>query len=295
MSLHTKNISFAGQIGQNIIDDDYKRQILSTIGDKFNVHVLKKHHGAFDMDYVKRVPNVVCLRSNGNPYFMYLTQYNDKNMCIFIDKKIQTSYSLPRMVCVPFQIHHSLFLGTVFDGEMVKDTDDQWLFLINDMVALKGVSISHMNFSERLVALHGVLKSNFKSSFVDVCAFQVKRYVTFDKIDELVNKFPLSYTNRGLIFKPLYTKFQELLFNFDDTMSRVNPVAIDPKLPKKIIIVRGPTIDSYVSKDCDVFVRTLENSLKIREMFKGQPVNKQISIDCVWNECFSLWELVVID
>ena len=126
----------------------------------------------------------------------------------------------------------------------------------------------------------------------------MKKYVTFDKIEDLVHNFTLPYTNRGLIFKPLYSKFQEILYNFEEKNTKVQKTKElgekkDDKQPKKVLVGRGSTIDSYVCHECEVFVRTLDNSLKLRELFRNQPVNKQFVVDCVWNPTFNLWELIV--
>lgn len=298
MSLLTKNLSFAGRVGQNIVDDEYKRHILAVLSEKYGAQVLKKHYVAYDEEHIKRVPVLSCLRSNGNPYYMFLTQYNDKNICIFVDKKIQTSYSLPRMVCTFFQIQSSLFKGTVIDGEMVKDSDDNWVFLINDVLALGGSSVTSANFCDRLAMIHDALRTKFRSSSADVCKFQVKKYVTVDNLRDLVEQhFP--YTHRGIIFKPLYSKFQDMQFNFDDSI--IKPVTKVVKsefvsdlrlMQKKISVCRGQTVDNYTSAEGEVFVRTLKNALSMRALFLNQPVNKVVDVECVWNGNFNMWELV---
>lgn len=301
MSLLTKNLSFAGSTGQNIVDDDYKRHTLAILSEKYGARILKKHYSNFDEEYVKRVPMLACLRSNGNPYYMFLTQYNDKNLCIFVDKKIQTSYSLPRMVCAFFQIQSSLFKGSVFDGEMVKDSNDNWMFLINDVLALGGTAMASVNFCDRLAAIHDALKTKFRESSVDVCKFQVKKYATVDKLQDLLD-VQLPYTNRGIVFKPLYSKFQDMQFNFDDSV--VKPVNRETKivksefvsdlrlLQKKIAVSRGPCVDNYTSVEGDVFVRTLKHALFMRTLFVNQPVNKTVEVECIWNSNFNMWELV---
>lgn len=302
MSLLTKNLSFVGKIGQNIVDDGFKRHVLDIITEKYDARILKKHYIPYDKEYIARVPVVACLRSNGNPYYMCLTRFHGKDVCIFVDKKIQSNYSLPRMVCVFFQMEHSLFQGTIFDGEMVKDCNDKWVFLINDMLALRGQPTSKMKFTERLAGIHGVLNDGFVPCSVDVCAVQVKKYVTVDVLDELVG-MELPYTNRGVIFKPLYSKFQDMQMNFDDSVVKRPKEKVATKEdfvcsmrePRKLAIVRGSHIDNYVCQSCEVFVRTMASALKIREMFEGQPVNKSFNVDAVWNDAFGMWELVAVD
>lgn len=302
MSLLTKNISFAGKIGQNIVDDGFKRHTLQLISEKYGAHVLKKHYAVFDVEYVGRVPMVACLRSNGNPYYMFLTKYNGRNICIFIDKKIQTNYTLPRMICCFFQLHDSLFKDTILDGEMVKDKNDEWLFLINDMYAHEGVPSLQMRFTERLKCVHDILQEKFVPSSVDVCNFQVKRFVKLGMVQELLD-MELPYTNRGLLFKALYSKFQDMQYNFEDVCVSVTKPQVKTRefvakvnsKNKKLYVSRGTRVDNYVCVDGPVFVRTLANALKIRDMFSNQPVNKAVLVDAKWNDDFAMWELIVED
>ena len=77
-------------------------------------------------------------KSNGNPYFLLLIKINGINQCIFIDKKIKQGHEHPRMIINIFYFDDQVFEGTLFDGEIIKDFNNQWHFIINDLVGRQG-------------------------------------------------------------------------------------------------------------------------------------------------------------
>ena len=96
-------ISFCGHIGFNIKSDELKKRILDEIDLNFKKKIIQKHHEPFNDSMINTLnsnPFLMALRSNGNPYFLYLTKYNNVNQCIFIDKKmcICTQSHLPKIL-----------------------------------------------------------------------------------------------------------------------------------------------------------------------------------------------------
>lgn len=290
-----KNISFCNRVCQNIVDSDLKQTILNDITSRFDANIVRRHHARMDAKALARVskaPHIVCLRSNGNPYFMFLTRHHHKNVCIFIDKKIQGGYALPRMVLAPFQLAPSLFAGTLLEGEMVKDTNNKWLFLINDAWGYCGKTLADATVSERLQHVDAMLRTQFAPCMHDICVFQLKRYVKVTELQQLTDEFSptLPYTSRGLLFKPLYRKFCDVLYNFDDSLiikaqpSQQNKEVVVESVgqPQTMRVVRGVDTDVYkfVEGGGTLRVKTLSDSLKLRASFLNQPITKQIDVLC---------------
>ena len=216
-------ISFCSNIGFNIKSDELKKRILEEIDLNFKKKIIQKHYEKFTDSMIKTInanPYMMTLRSNGNPYFLYLTRYNNVNQCIFIDKKIQQGYFYPRMVIVKFWFEDSLFNNTLFDGEMVKDNNNNWLFLIHDIIGDSGKDLMSINLVKRLNRCYEIFERQYVPDMQDICSFQVKRYFHYEEYDTMINEFmpSLSYTCRGIYFNPLFLKFKDILYNFDDTL-----------------------------------------------------------------------------
>lgn len=220
--MHTGVISFADRIAYNIKSSDVKDQILQEMDTKFGIKILQKHWYPMDIPQLKRVPHLACLRSNGNPYYMYFTRYEDVPIIYFIDKKIQPGYEKPRIILCKSLFHESVFRDTLMEGEMVKTTQKTWLFLVNDVIAYEGERLQETPLPQRLKHAYTIFQEKYRpDSVIDVCDFQVKKYAyaTQDGIRalyDLVDTLP--YTNRGIYFWPMFLKHKPLLYNFDESL-----------------------------------------------------------------------------
>lgn len=225
MAMHTGVISFCDRIAPNIKSSDTKEEILRELRGRFQVNILQKHWHKLDEEgvtHLYRSPHFACLRSNGNPYYMYFTRYEDTPIVYYIDKKIQPGYQVPRIILGRGKWSESLFNGTLMEGEMVKDKYGGWVFLVNDIMAYKGEYLAQYTLPERLEYGYKIFAEDYKRDLVmDVCKYHIKRYAhaTQDGVSALLDiRAELPYTSRGLYLWPFSLKFKPKLYNFDDTL-----------------------------------------------------------------------------
>jgi hypothetical protein len=222
--VQTGEISFASRIAFNIKMDDAKTRILEELEQRFRFKVIQKHNERYQDSMISKLnnnPHLISVRTNGNPYLLYLTRMNFVNQCVFIDKKVQQGYFLPRIILTKFRFDDDLFKeGTLMDGEMVKDRDGHWIFILSDLIGYKGIYLDNLNAVKRLNLLYTIFECQFKYDEYDVCNFQIKKQFTYDKLEHIITDFipKLPYTCRGIYFKPLFLKFKDILANFDDSL-----------------------------------------------------------------------------
>jgi hypothetical protein len=216
-------ISFCDQIGFNIKTDETKRFILDMIQKKYGLKIITKHFEKYEdrmFENIQKRPHLLCVRSNGNPYFLCLVKLNFVNYCIFIDKKIQQGYSFPRMIISYFKFADELFEDTIFDGEMVKMNNGTWTYLMNDLIVLKGLHLNEHNLVKRINQLYDVIAKDFQPDINDICKFGIKQYFRYDEALNIIEKHinEVQYSCRGIYFKPLFLKFKDVLINFNDEL-----------------------------------------------------------------------------
>jgi hypothetical protein len=221
--MHLGEISFCDRIGFNIKSDEIKKQILQQLEAITGFKVIQKHYDKFEPGLASRLnsmPHMLSLRTNGNPYLLFLTTYNYENQCIFIDKKIQHGYCFPRMILSKLWFEPSLFKNTLLDGEMVRTATGDWHFIINDIICLNNQVLDKQNIIKRIAIVYDILQNKFKDDEFNCCHLLVKKYFVLDQLDNMVNTFmpSLPYTCRGIYFKPFYLKFRDILLNFDDSL-----------------------------------------------------------------------------
>lgn len=235
--MHTGVISFCDRIAFNIKSTDAKDVILNELYTRFNIKILQRHWfplNETNKDHIARSPHFMMLRSNGNPYYLYMTQYEDVNQMMFIDKKVQPGYEKPRIILVRGQFNDALFAGTLLEGEMVKDEQGQWIFLINDVIGYKKTFLERESYPLRLGKAYQLLKTEYRADpLMDVCQFHVKKVFPATQAAWpalLALNDSLSYTNRGIYLWPFFLKYKPKLMNFDDSLIKkvVRKVKDDP-------------------------------------------------------------------
>lgn len=221
--MQTGEISFCDSVAFNIKSDDTKKFLLTRLEEKYEIKILQRHFDKWtdnSIETVNRRPHMACFRSNGNPYFLYLTTYNFQRYCIFIDKKVQQGYFLPRMIIVPVQFQEEYFEDTLFEGEMTKTKDGRWYYLANDVLVCKGVHLSAANLPKRLNLLYALLQKDYYHDRYDPFRMCVKKHFRLDELKEnfKTHEAALPYTVRGLYFRPLFFRFRNILYNFNDDL-----------------------------------------------------------------------------
>ena len=225
VTMQTGVISFCDRINYNIKSLETKDEILHDLQRLFNIQILQRHWFHFDDKcYEQMIHNqhLACLRSNGNPYYMYFTKYEDVPIIYFIDKKIHPGYQKPRIMLGRGLWDPVLFTNTLLDGEMVKDTYNGWVFLINDIIAYKGKYLQHEPLPKRLeYAIEMIDTCLTPDPIIDCCRYQVKQYYypTQEGIQSLIETSKiLPYTSRGMYFVPFTLKYKPKLVNFDESL-----------------------------------------------------------------------------
>lgn len=221
--MHLSEISFCDKVGFNIKMDEAKQRILDELEQKFNFKVIQKHFDNYTNSIIPRLnnnPHLISVRTNGNPYLLYLTRLNFVNQCVFIDKKIQQGYYFPRMIISKFRFDDTLFDGTLLHGEMVKDAVGNWIFVVCDIIGHNGTYLENINLVKRQNILYDIFANGFVPDEYDVCKFQIKKYFRYGELESVLSEFvpKLPYTCRGLYFKPFFLKFRDVLMNFDDSL-----------------------------------------------------------------------------
>lgn len=228
MLMHTGIISFCDRVRYNIKSSETKDAILGGLENRYRIRILQKHWYRLDdttSQQLQRSPHWACLRSNGNPYYMYLTRFDDVNIVYFIDKKVQPGYEKPRIILGRGLFSDDLFNDTILDGEMVRRTDSPgWIFLVNDVIAYCGKSLQDVLLPDRIGYAYDMFKSKYTPDpILDVCSFSIKKYVqpSRDKVTQLISfSETLPYTSRGLYFWCHHNRLKPKLYNFNDGLIR---------------------------------------------------------------------------
>ena len=154
----------------------------------------------------------VALSTFGKKMILFLTRYNEKKYCIFINKKNES------MNLAQFCFSDDLFDGTLLIGELNKTDSGNWVFNIFDIAFYKGVNLITRGFEERQQSIDSLLQYEYSYSSAQPCYLSKKKYFPMSNIQDLVEnmQFAYDYISSGLYFKSITNFSDNYLFTFPE-------------------------------------------------------------------------------
>jgi hypothetical protein len=220
--------SFCGSQVDNITENGAKDYILTQMGIlcggiRFNSRYANPQFSQHKRNL--KNPHIVCLKSSGTPYLLFLTQINETNYCFLIDKKVKEGYEYPKIFILPYRWTSEMYQGSLFECELIRDKNRQWSIGIGDIYYGKGKNMNKTIVMDRISFIHTVLQECFLGSeFTKTCKPFVKHYFDYKDIPKVVETLvpTLPYDIRGFYFVPLKCSYFKLL----NLLPRDNPMNV---------------------------------------------------------------------
>ena len=307
MDIETNKISFCNNEGDNISNTKVKHHILDIIKTKYGINLKYNHANILNdrsVNYIKN-PHLISVKTTGTNYFLFLTKLNNINCCLYIDRKIKQGYTCPRIISVNYFFDDSIFEDTLFDGEIVKDTNNNWMFLISDIIIAEGKVQKNINISKRFNNIYDILGNKFKNEEeINICPILVKKLFKYSEYNELITSFipKLTYGIRGLYFNSLNPKHHNHLFLYPKTKERMIPktnkteINISKHIMKTFELrktIQSEIYDLYCYNDKDIVKFDVARipGLKITKLVnKLFDTNETVYVECKFNRNFNKWE-----
>ena len=228
----TSNISFCDKVVQNLVSEEIKNQILDKLLSTYDISITQKGCVLLKANYcnnLKKNDHVISTKSNGNPYYLFLTKYNNINTCFYIDKKIKEGFTSPRILILKQRFEDSIFDDTLIEGELIKTNNNNWLFLLSNLHVYKG-NIVNDNMINKFNKIYHILTNEFyPDNYLDPCQYEVKKIFVFNQFNDLIDNFipNLPYKIKGLLFFPINKKYNNLLYLFNIDKDKKQPVIVN--------------------------------------------------------------------
>jgi len=214
-----KSTYFSNKKSLQINSPQIRNDIKSIINNIGSFNLTSKYYTFLNKKNVNNLKEnnfLVTLSTFGKKFILFITKYNTKKYCIFINKKNDT------MTVTQLKFSDDIFLGTLFDGELIKNSEDKWIYLINDIAYYKGENIITKSFLERQNIIDHILNNEHEYS-IDTESLYIskKSYFDYKYIKSLVEKYSnyLNYKSSGLYFKNTNNFSDNYLFIFPECRS----------------------------------------------------------------------------
>ncbi len=196
-------IQFCNQPQIELKDIELQKEVLSSIQKMGTYNIDAKYYDFLNYKNVNQINETdfkICTSSFGKKYNLYLKNMNNKNYCIFLNKKTK------QMILGKFTFALSLFDGTLMDGELVKNSRNEWFFLINDLIYYEGKNMIIDKFENRQNVLKHMIETQYRYESSNHCKIFIKKYVDMKYMNDFVKMYipKLSYKCSGLVFRNVY-------------------------------------------------------------------------------------------
>lgn len=195
------------------------------------ISIERKHLSNLKNDYY------ASYKADGTRYCFCAFVYEGKNICAFLDRKMQV---YPLKVHIP----REFFKGTFIDGEIIKHNDNYY-FLGFDCIMVSGKNVVDLPFSERMAHIDVVMNSINKNEY---CIFQTKKFTKLNEFDKFYKSH--EFASDGYIFMPnkdpIKTGTHNSFYKLKDGLENTIDFLIDEK--HKLCLIKNNTITKTMNK-----------------------------------------------
>ena len=206
-------ISFCDKQCSNVNDNKVKAQIVDIIDKKYGLQIVSRDYNMINPNILRNVSyhqHILTPYTHGNPYMLYLTKIDDINCALFIDKKLKDGYTYPKMHCVKYRFSNELYeKDTILTGELVRDNERRWFFLIDNILLYKGMKTNEKNILSKFELIHNIMENDYtQDKYLEICPLYIKKLFLYRDIKKMVEDFipNLSYMCKGIVFYTLNSK-----------------------------------------------------------------------------------------
>ena len=244
-----------------------KKLVLEKLKNMVNVRKPKIYNFDFsersrDIYELKKKHYLLTFETNGAFFFLFLTTIEGKKYSLFIH--YDNPYYM-KIYNVKLRFNIDLYNDTIIDGEILKNNQDSWVFMLNNILYYKGEFVGNKYLGERISLLSEILRNNYKfDDFLNPCHLQLRSYFLFNHLEML------SYThNNKLLMVPEYPKNRIYCFsikNLTDNEKLITLLSLNPdNLPfKKFFVEKTEVSDVFKLYDSEYY-KLIENMDKNSE------------------------------
>lgn len=223
----------------------------------------------------------VCVKSDGDRYLMFCLKYEGKNKCYFVNRIFD-------FIEIPILFDNdNIYDMTLFDGELVIDSDNKCLYVIHDCFSFLGSNLMTENFLvryQKVPLFISKIKDYWKSANSIAVNIVSKKFFKFkNEMEEMVEYAKtVNYPVDGYIFTPvdigvgIYTQYT--LFKWKSLNTFDFKIVNKDNYLIALIIYNGK-LNSYagISINSDKGKLFLDKLLKLS--FKDGDI-----VECVYNK-----------
>jgi hypothetical protein len=241
-----KKVSFGNSYANIIQDNKFKKEILNYLFDRINLNDFRYHmlNSISKLKYLQNNEHYVFPNFYGKNYLLIHCKIKNQKYSVLIDRK-KLKYKLEdinlnEIYCInlDFKCNDSIYNGTIYDGKLLKDSEDNFTYLINDCFFLNGDSMIDVDMKEKFKIIDTTIKIKFNSKPCENFIIKYNKIYIYDSLKQLIEKDSIIFNFNfiGLIFSP--------------KKSGISTIYIESKEPKIEIFSSAKEDNCDLTLDC---------------------------------------------
>lgn len=157
-----------------------------------------------NIESLKNNKYVVCEKTDGERHLLVLINIDNKPMCFFLNRNNE-------LLFISFTFKKEVFEGSIFDGEIIKNTKGIWNYIIHDCVTYNGLSYITKNHYQRYGAILDLIIKRYINKESDCVNIKTKLFYEYGYLLEKTWEHIKSTTENnidGLIFTPVFSPIE---------------------------------------------------------------------------------------
>jgi hypothetical protein len=144
--------------------------------------------------HFSREPYLACEKTDGTRHVLVCLMHGEKKIAALVNRSQE-------MHLIPMNFLRTMYQGSIMDGELVKDLEGRWRFMIYDCVFAEGRSLMNENLTTRISGAETFCNGIMKLA-KDPLLIQVKNMCPLKEFKKLLNhEYP--YKTDGYVFTPV--------------------------------------------------------------------------------------------
>lgn len=212
-----KSIKFGNKSVLQIVSNSIKNEIKSSVRSITNMDITSRYYSFLNEKNLHNLNDTnfkVCVNTFGHKYLLFLTKYNNKNYCIFINKKKED------MIHIRFRFSEELFSNTLFDGELIKNNENDYVYSITDIIAFKNKFVLNDNtLDERIKMMDHIVNNNYvENDIMNFCLLDVKKYFELKYLEDIYKRYipSIPYKCSGIFLQHIINYKNSYMYIFPE-------------------------------------------------------------------------------
>lgn len=194
-------------------ENDVKQKIIKYLFDNLNLSLYRyiMLENIKNLNYLENNEHWVAPNYKGHSYFLIFKTIDNVQYCVLIEKK-KFSYHRNKLdmnaqfiVKLQVNTNNNMFSGTIFEGKIISNQNQEYSFLIQDCYYLMGKKLTDMELNNKMLYLNDSIDTNLLGK--SICSnfmFKLSTLYKYEDIPKLVyDMMPASnFQSNGLIFYP---------------------------------------------------------------------------------------------